>query len=187
MPKRLFDITFALLLLVIFLLPMMLIAAVIHFTSGPPILFLSKRIGRNNKIFSMPKFRTMHLKTPQKATHLIENPQEWLIPIGSLLRQTSLDEIPQLWSILRGDMSFVGPRPALFNQDDLIGLRKKTGVDQLTPGLTGWAQINGRDKLSIPDKVALDTEYLQQKSLWLDIKILIITLYKAALGFEVNH
>lgn len=141
----------------------------------------------HNKIFKMPKFRTMQVDTPAVATHLLTNPQQFLTPIGSFLRQSSLDELPQLWSILKGDMSFVGPRPALFNQDDLVALRTRFGVDTIKPGLTGWAQINGRDELPIPEKVALDAEYLKRQSFWFDIKILILTFQKVLKKDGVTH
>ncbi|MNJ96109.1 Undecaprenyl phosphate N,N'-diacetylbacillosamine 1-phosphate transferase [compost metagenome] len=141
----------------------------------------------HNKIFKMPKFRTMQVDTPAVATHLLTNPQQFLTPIGSFLRKSSLDELPQLWSILKGDMSFVGPRPALFNQDDLVALRTRFGVDTIKPGLTGWAQINGRDELPIPEKVALDVEYLKRQSFWFDIKILILTFQKVLKKDGVTH
>lgn len=141
----------------------------------------------HNKIFKMPKFRTMRVDTPAVATHLLTNPQQFLTPIGSFLRKSSLDELPQLWSILKGDMSFVGPRPALFNQDDLVALRTRFGVDNIKPGLTGWAQINGRDELPIPEKVALDAEYMKRQSLWFDIKILILTFQKVLKKDGVTH
>jgi O-antigen biosynthesis protein WbqP len=159
----------------------------VYFSSKGPVLYWSKRIGKNNLVFYMPKFRTMYMKTPEVATHLLKNPDKFLTPIGGLLRKTSLDELPQIWSVIIGDMNFVGPRPALFNQEDLIILRKEKEVDRLTPGITGWAQVNGRDELSIPDKVALDLEYLNQQSFWMDMKILWMTLSKIIKRDGVSH
>jgi len=156
-------------------------------TSRGGILYWSNRVGRNNQTFKMPKFRTMRVNTPVVATHLLGNPENYLTPIGPFLRKSSLDELPQLWSILKGDMSFVGPRPALFNQDDLIKLRTNCGVHELVPGLTGWAQINGRDELSIPEKVRLDKYYLDNHSLLLDIKITITTLFKVVHKDGIVH
>jgi len=153
--KRFVDFTIGLMALAILWLPMLLVALLVRVTSPGPLLYWSDRVGRNNRLFKMPKFRSMRIDTPAVATHLLQNPDHWLTPIGSFLRKTSLDELPQLWSILKGDMSFVGPRPALFNQDDLIALRTDAGVHELVPGLTGWAQVNGRDELPIPDKVKL--------------------------------
>ena len=156
-------------------------------TSKGPVLYWSDRIGRNNEIFKMPKFRSMLIDTPAVATHLLDNPDVYLSPIGGFLRRFSLDELPQLLSVLKGDMSFVGPRPALYNQDDLIALRTEKGVDKLLPGITGWAQVNGRDELSIPDKVALDVEYLNRQSFWFDIKILWMTFLKVINRDGVSH
>jgi len=156
-------------------------------TSPGPIVYWSNRVGRNNAIFRMPKFRSMRIDTPAVATHLLQNPDQYLTPIGSFLRKSSLDELPQLWSILVGDMSFVGPRPALFNQDDLVALRTENGVEKLLPGLTGWAQINGRDELPIPEKVALDQYYLQHQSFWFDFKILFLTFLKVVQRDGVSH
>jgi len=156
-------------------------------TSTGPIFYWSQRVGKNNQLFWMPKFRTMRINTPTVATHLLENPQQWLSPVGSFLRKTSLDELPQLWSILMGHMSFVGPRPALFNQQDLIELRTQQGVHILTPGLTGWAQINGRDELPIPQKVAFDFEYLERQSFWFDIEIMMKTFLKVLKHQGVKH
>lgn len=171
-----------------FLLPLIvLIAVLVQLTSSGPVIYWSDRVGRHNKIFRMPKFRSMRVNTPAVATHLLHNPAEWLTPIGPFLRKTSLDELPQLWSILKGDMSFVGPRPALFNQDDLIVLRTDAGVSELLPGLTGWAQINGRDKLSIPEKVKLDIEYLQRRSFAFDLTILWMTFLKVLRRDQVSH
>lgn len=156
-------------------------------TSPGPAIYWSDRVGKNNRIFKMPKFRTMRVDTPAVATHLLANPEKALTPIGSFLRRSSLDELPQLWSILRGDMRFVGPRPALFNQYDLIALRTQHGVDALVPGLTGWAQVNGRDELSIPEKVHFDVQYLQNHSFWMDMKILYLTIVKVIRRAEVSH
>jgi len=166
---------------------MFVMAIFIRITSKGPALYWSDRVGRKNKIFKMPKFRSMRIDTPAVATHLLSDPDEFLSPIGGFLRRTSLDELPQLWSILKGDMSFVGPRPALFNQDDLIALRTEYGVDKLVPGLTGWAQVNGRDELPIPEKVALDVEYMQRQSLWFDTKILWMTFLKVIKRDGVSH
>lgn len=185
--KRAFDIIMAVILLIFSSIPMLMIALLIRFTSPGPILYWSDRVGRNNCLFRMPKFRTMRIDTPAVATHLLDNPDQWLTPIGGFLRKSSLDELPQLFSILKGDMSFVGPRPALFNQDDLIELRTKKGIHVLTPGLTGWAQINGRDELPIPVKVDFDEYYLHHESLLLDMKILLMTVFKAARGEGVQH
>jgi len=168
-------------------LPFLLVAVLVRLTSTGPILYWSDRVGRHNKIFKMPKFRTMRIDTPAVATHLLSNPQQFLTPVGSFLRKSSLDELPQLWSILKGDMSFVGPRPALFNQDDLIALRTQYGVDKVLPGLTGWAQINGRDELPIPDKVKLDVDYLNNQSFWLDLKIIFITFLKVLCRDGIQH
>jgi O-antigen biosynthesis protein WbqP len=156
-------------------------------TSSGPAIYWSDRVGQRNRIFKMPKFRTMRIDTPAVATHLLADPEKALTPIGSFLRKSSLDELPQLWSILRGDMSFVGPRPALFNQYDLIALRTQCGVDALVPGLTGWAQVNGRDALSIPDKVQFDLQYLQERSFTMDMKILYMTFVKVMRRAEVSH
>ncbi len=185
--KRIIDLVLAIIALVVFCIPIVLIALIIKLTSHGPVVYWSNRIGRNNQIFRMPKFRTMRIDTPTVATHLLSNPARYLTPIGSILRMTSLDELPQLWSIFCGDMSFVGPRPALFNQADLISLRTAHQVHVLVPGLTGWAQINGRDELPIPDKVALDVYYLQHRSLLLDIKILLLTILKVLTRDGVTH
>ena len=185
--KRLFDFCLVLLMALLLVVPFLLVAAIVRLTSSGSILYWSDRIGRNNKIFKMPKFRTMRVDTPALATHLLENPEQFLTPIGSFLRKSSLDELPQLWSILKGDMSLVGPRPALFNQHDLIELRTQYGVDKLLPGLTGWAQINGRDELPIPDKVKLDMEYMQNQSLFFDFKIIFMTALKVARRDGVQH
>jgi len=166
---------------------MVVIAILVKLTSKGPVLYWSDRVGRKNKIFKMPKFRSMRVDTPSVATHLLSDPDMYLSPIGGFLRRTSLDELPQLWSIIKGDMSFVGPRPALFNQDDLIALRTEYEVDQLVPGLTGWAQINGRDELPIPEKVALDVEYMHRQSFWFDMKILWMTFLKVIKRDGVSH
>jgi O-antigen biosynthesis protein WbqP len=185
--KRLFDLAVALVAAVFLALPIVMTALAVRLTSPGPALYWSDRVGRHNRIFKMPKFRSMRIDTPAVATHLLQNPEQWLTPIGSLLRKSSLDELPQLWSILKGDMSFVGPRPALFNQDDLIALRTEKGVHELVPGLTGWAQVNGRDELPIPQKVALDAEYLERRSLLFDMKILWLTALKVLTRDGVSH
>lgn len=185
--KRMFDLTLGLCAGVILLLPIVLVALAVRLTSKGPALYWSDRVGRDNKIFRMPKFRSMRVGTPAVATHLLADPRAYLTPIGSFLRKSSLDELPQIWSILTGSMSFVGPRPALFNQDDLISLRTKCGVHELVPGLTGWAQVNGRDELPIPDKVNLDVEYLQRRSLAFDLQILWMTFVKVLRRDGVSH
>lgn len=185
--KRLFDLAIAILAAVFLALPILFIAIAVRLTSPGPILYWSDRVGRQNRIFKMPKFRSMRIDTPVVATHMLQNPRQWLTPIGSFLRKSSLDELPQLWSILKGDMSLVGPRPALFNQDDLIALRTNVGVHELVPGLTGWAQIKGRDELPISEKVELDAEYLQRRSLVFDMKILWITALKVLVRDGVSH
>ena len=185
--KRLFDLALGVPLSIAAIFPCCLIALIIRLTSPGPALYWSDRVGRKNAIFSMPKFRTMRIDTPAVATHLLGDPHRFVTPIGSFLRKTSLDELPQLWSILKGDMSFVGPRPALFNQYDLIELRTRHHVDALLPGLTGWAHINGRDELSIPDKVKLDVEYLERQSWLFDLKILFLTFVKVARREGVTH
>jgi len=185
--KRLFDMAWALSLAMLLIAPIVIVTVLVKLTSRGSILHWSDRIGKNNKIFRMPKFRSMRIDTPAVATHLLPNPDQWLTPIGSFLRKSSLDELPQLWSILIGDMSFVGPRPALFNQDDLIALRTQSGVHELLPGLTGWAQVNGRDELSIPDKVELDVAYLRRRSFWFDLHILWLTVLKVIRHEGVKH
>jgi O-antigen biosynthesis protein WbqP len=185
--KRLFDIVFVLFAAIVLALPFLVVVILVRLTSNGPVLYWSDRVGKGNVIFKMPKFRSMRIGTPPVATHLLKEPKLYLTPIGSLLRQSSLDELPQLWSILVGDMSFVGPRPALFNQDDLITLRTQAGVHELVPGLTGWAQINGRDELPIPEKVKLDVEYLQRQSFWFDIYILWLTFVKVLWRDGVSH
>ena len=185
--KRIFDLLLGIGMLVFLAAPMLIISVAIHFSSKGSALYWSDRLGKNNKIFKMPKFRSMLADTPAVATHLLDNPDSYLSPIGGFLRRSSLDELPQLFSVLKGDMSFVGPRPALFNQDDLIALRTENGVNKLLPGITGWAQVNGRDELSIPDKVALDVEYLDRQSFWLDMKILWMTFLKVINRDGVSH
>ena len=185
--KRLFDILLSCLLLLVFGIPILLVALMVKITSKGPALYTSDRVGIHNSIFRMYKFRTMKIDTPQVATHLMTNPNQYLTPIGNFLRKTSLDELPQLFNILKGDMSFVGPRPALFNQDDLVALRTEKGIDSLVPGLTGWAQINGRDELPIPDKVEFDEYYYKNKSFLLDFKILFLTFVKVIRHEGVDH
>lgn len=187
MMKRLFDLFLAVFAIVVMGLPMLVIALMVKLSSEGPVLYWSDRVGRNNRIFSMPKFRSMRVGTSAVATHLLENPQAWLTPVGGFLRKTSLDELPQLWSILKGDMSFVGPRPALFNQTDLISLRTRHGVHEALPGLTGWAQINGRDELPIPQKVALDVEYLRRRSFMFDLRIILRTAVKVIRRESISH
>lgn len=185
--KRTFDLLLAIFAGVILIIPMTIIALVVRLTSPGPILYWSDRVGRGNQLFKMPKFRSMRVNTPAVATHLLTDPNAYLTPVGSFLRKTSLDELPQLWSILKGDMSFVGPRPALFNQDDLIALRTEVGLHELLPGLTGWAQVNGRDELPVPAKVQLDAEYLQRRSLRFDVQILWMTVLKVLQRDGVAH
>jgi len=185
--KRIFDLVLAIFLIIIFSFPFFIIAALVFFTSEGPIFNWSDRVGKNNKIFKMPKFRSMFIDAPVVPTHLLINPDLYLTSIGSFLRRSSLDELPQLFSVLKGDMSFVGPRPVISNEVDLIALRIKKGVDTLLPGITGWAQVNGRDKLSTSHKVALDFEYLNRQSCWFDIKILWITFLKVIQGDDVSH
>jgi O-antigen biosynthesis protein WbqP len=185
--KRSFDFILVLIATFIFIVPLCLIAIIVKFTSVGPIIYWSDRVGRHNKIFRMPKFRTMRIDTPAVATHLLPDPKSFLTPVGSFLRKSSLDELPQMWNIFRGNMSFVGPRPALFNQDDLIALRTEYGVDKILPGLTGWAQINGRDELPIPEKVKLDVDYLNHQSFWFDMKIIFLTFLKVMFRDGVAH
>ena len=185
--KRLFDLALGLCAALVLALPVLLVAVLVRLTSPGPALYWSDRVGKGNRIFRMPKFRSMRVGTPAVATHLLADPKAHLTPIGSFLRKSSLDELPQLWSILKGDMSFVGPRPALFNQDDLIALRTECGVHELVPGLTGWAQVNGRDELPILEKVKLDAEYLQRKSIIFDIHILWLTFVKVLRRDGVSH
>ena len=185
--KRLFDLVCSFVALLVLASVMLVISIMVKLTSPGPILYWSDRVGRNNNIFKMPKFRTMRTDTPAVATHLLGDPDRWLTPIGKFLRKSSLDELPQLFSILTGDMSIVGPRPALFNQNDLIALRTEKGVHKLTPGLTGWAQINGRDELPIPVKVEFDVWYLENRSFWLDLKIIVMTFVKVVRKEGVTH
>jgi len=185
--KYTFDLLIGILLLLFLTLIMLIITIAVRSTSRGRVFYWSDRIGRDNKIFKMPKFRSMLVDTPPIATHLLDNPNDYLSPIGGFLRRSSLDELPQIFSVLKGDMSFVGPRPALFNQEDLIALRTEKGVDKLLPGVTGWAQVNGRDELSIASKVALDVEYLHRQSFWFDIKILWMTFLKVVKRDGVSH
>ena len=185
--KRALDALLAATALLVLAIPIALVALAVKLTSRGPALYWSERIGRDNRTFRMPKFRSMRVDTPVVATHLLESPDRWLTPIGSFLRRSSLDELPQLWSILVGDMSIVGPRPALFNQHDLIELRTQRGVHRLRPGLTGWAQVNGRDEIPIPEKVAYDTWYLEHRSLALDLRIVLLTAVKVLRKEGVSH
>ena len=185
--KRFFDLLMSLLAVLVLSPLIILVALLAKITSKGPALYWSNRVGRCNIIFMMPKFRTMQIGTPAVATHLLSDSGQYLTPVGSFLRKSSLDELPQLWSILIGDMSFVGPRPALFNQEDLIALRTQYGVDKLVPGLTGWAQVNGRDELSIPVKVQYEVEYLQKQSFWFDMKILGLTFLRVVRRAGVSH
>lgn len=185
--KRLFDLLFGLWVAAFLVWPILMIAILVRLTSTGPAIHWSDRVGRNNVIFRMPKFRTMRLDAPNVASHLLQNPADFITPFGRFLRRTSLDELPQIWSILKGDMSFVGPRPALFNQDDLVALRTQAGVHELVPGLTGWAQVNGRDELPIPVKVQFDAEYLQRQSFRFDLYILWLTFLKVMHCDGVSH
>ena len=185
--KRIFDLAWALLALLALAIPIGLVALLVKSTSHGPAVYWSERVGRYNKLFRMPKFRTMRVDTPAVATHLLLDPQQFLTPVGSFLRKSSLDELPQLWSIIKGDMSLVGPRPALFNQHDLIALRTRHGIDLVRPGLTGWAQINGRDELPIPDKVKLDQDYVSRQTFALDVKIIFLTFLKVLRRDGVVH
>jgi O-antigen biosynthesis protein WbqP len=190
MMKRFVDVTLSIIAIFLLSLLILLTYILVKVTSRGPALFWSNRVGQNNMIFSMPKFRSMLIGTPQIATHLMNqqaNPNSYLTPIGSFIRKTSLDELPQLWSVLKGDMSIVGPRPALFNQDDLISLRTDHNVHTLKPGITGWAQVNGRDEIPIPQKVAFDIYYLTHQSLWFDIKIMIMTVIKVLRRDNITH
>jgi len=185
--KYIFDLLLGVVFFLLLSPLILLVAIAVSLSSKGPSLYFSDRVGKNNKIFKMPKFRSMLVGTPAVATHLLDNPDSYLSPIGGFLRRSSLDELPQLFSVLKGDMSFVGPRPALYNQDDLITLRTQKGVDKLLPGITGWAQVNGRDELSIPDKVILDVEYLNRQSFWFDMKILWMTFLKVMKRDGVSH
>lgn len=185
--KRAFDVILALLILPFAAVVMIFVAAAVKLTSKGPVLYHSDRVGKRKTIFKMPKVRSMRTDTPAVATHLLENPDNYLTPIGSFLRKTSLDEVPQLWNILKGDMSFVGPRPALFNQDDLVALREENGINELTPGLTGWAQVTGRDDLPIPDKVVREVYYKERQSFLFDIYILFLTFWSVVASKGVKH
>ena len=185
--KRFVDLTLTFVTMLLLALPIIMVSVLVKLTSKGPIIYWSDRVGKDNIIFKMPKFRSMKINTPAVATHLLSDPKSVLTPVGDFLRKSSLDELPQLWSIFKGHMSFVGPRPALFNQDDLIDLRTSKGVHKLVPGLTGWAQINGRDELPIPKKVALDVEYLRHQSLWIDFKIMWLTFIKVIKKDGVSH
>ena len=185
--KRLFDLVSSALGIIVLALPLLMVALAVKLTSPGPVFYWSDRVGRHNRIFRMPKFRSMRTDTPAVATHLLQDPDAWLTPIGAFLRKTSLDELPQLWSILAGDMSIVGPRPALFNQDDLIALRTERSVHELAPGLTGWAQVNGRDELPISQKVELDVEYLRRRSFLFDLWIVWLTVIKVLRRDGVSH
>jgi O-antigen biosynthesis protein WbqP len=185
--KRLFDLLVVLFASFFLAIPLLILSILIFLTSTGSIIYWSERVGQFNRFFKMPKFRSMNEETPQTASHLLKKPELYLTPIGSFLRKSSLDELPQLWSVLKGDMSIVGPRPALFNQDDLIALRRERGVDKLKPGITGWAQVNGRDDLSVYDKVVFDEKYLIQQSFWFDVKILWITFLQVIKCNEVSH
>lgn len=184
---RSFNVIISTLCIIILILPLFIIALLVKITSKGPVIHWSKRIGKSNQIFSMPKFRTMKIDTPQVATHLLSNSHNYLTCIGGLLRKSSLDELPQLWSIIKGDMNIVGPRPALFNQDDLIKLRTDNNVHMIPPGLTGWAQINGRDEITIEKKVKLDREYLEKRSLFFDLKIIALTIYNVIVRKNISH
>lgn len=185
--KRIFDLTLAVFVGIILLIPILIIALAVRLTSEGPVLYWSDRVGRNNQIFKMPKFRSMRIDTPDIATHLLQEPDAWLTSIGNVLRKSSLDELPQIWSVINAEMSFVGPRPALYNQTDLIALRKKAGIDKLLPGITGWAQINGRDYLNVEEKVTFDLEYLNKKSIYFDTKIILLTIFKVIKKESIKH
>lgn len=185
--KRALDLALAALFAPVVLTFLIFVAVAVKITSLGPVLHISKRVGKDKKAFAMAKVRTMQEGTPQVATHLLERPERYLTPIGGFLRKSSLDELPQLWHVITGDMSFVGPRPALFNQDDLIALREEYGIDDLVPGITGWAQVNGRDELSITEKVRLEREYRDRQSLWFDLRILCLTALRVLTGAGVNH
>ena len=185
--KKFFDISLSITLLLLLFIPILLIGVIVLLTSSGSAIYWSERVGKNNKIFKMPKFRSMSINTPSVASHLLDRPDSYLSPIGGFLRRTSLDELPQLLSVLKGDMSFVGPRPALYNQDDLISLRSQKGIDKLLPGITGWAQVNGRDELSIDEKVELDFEYMLKQSLYFDVKILFKTFLKVIKRNDIKH
>lgn len=185
--KRIFDLILCLILILLLLIPIFLISVIIFITSSGPVIYWSNRIGKDNKIFNMPKFRTMLTNTPSVATHLLKDPDKYLTPIGKLLRKYSLDEIPQLWSVLKGDLSFVGPRPALFNQNDLINLRTKNLIHKIIPGITGLAQVNGRDRLSIKKKVKFDADYMKVRSFSTDLRIIYVTIKKVIISSDIKH
>ena len=185
--KRIFDVLVSLILIFVFLPVFLIVSVAIKLNSNGPVIHWSKRVGFNNSIFLMPKFRSMYVDTPQVATHLLSNSSNHITTVGNFLRKTSLDELPQLWSVLKGDMSLVGPRPALFNQDDLVALRTEMGVHKLRPGVTGWAQINGRDDLPIPTKVKFDREYVERQSFLFDLKIIFLTAFKVLKSDGVSH
>jgi O-antigen biosynthesis protein WbqP len=185
--KRFFDLSLVFISVIILFIPVLLIVLAVRLTSKGTVLYWSDRVGRNNNIFRMPKFRSMRSDTPDVASHLLQEPDAWLTPIGKFLRKSSLDELPQIWSVLKGEMSYVGPRPALYNQADLIALRKEAGIDKLLPGITGWAQINGRDELNIEEKVIFDKEYLNKESILFDLKIILLTIISIIKGSGIKH
>jgi O-antigen biosynthesis protein WbqP len=185
--KRILDLSLVFISVIILFIPILLLASAVRLTSIGPVLYWSDRVGCNNKIFRMPKFRSMRTDTPDVATHLLQEPDAWVTPIGNFLRKSSLDELPQIWSVLNGEMSFVGPRPALYNQADLIALREEAGIDKLLPGITGWAQINGRDELNIEEKVLFDKEYLYKKSIFFDLKIILLTFIRIIKSDGIKH
>ena len=185
--KRIFDLSLVFISVIILFIPILLIALAVRLSSNGPVLYWSDRVGRNSKIFRMPKFRSMRTDTPDVASHLLQEPDAWLTPIGNFLRKSSLDELPQIWSVLKKEMSFVGPRPALYNQADLIALREEAGIDKLLPGITGWAQINGRDELNIEEKVLFDKEYLYKKSIFFDLKIILLTIIRIIKSDGIKH
>lgn len=185
--KRIFDLSLVFISVIILFIPIFLIALAVRLSSNGPVLYWSDRVGRNSKIFRMPKFRSMRTDTPDVASHLLQEPDAWLTPIGNFLRKSSLDELPQIWSVLKKEMSFVGPRPALYNQADLIALREEAGIDKLLPGITGWAQINGRDELNIEEKVLFDKEYLYKKSIFFDLKIILLTIIRIIKSDGIRH
>lgn len=185
--KRIFDLSLVFISVIILFIPILLIALAVRLSSNGPVLYWSDRVGCNSKIFRMPKFRSMRTDTPDVASHLLQEPEAWLTPIGNFLRKSSLDELPQIWSVLKKEMSFVGPRPALYNQSDLIALREEAGIDKLLPGITGWAQINGRDELNIEEKVLFDKEYLYKKSIFFDLKIILLTIIRIIKSDGIKH
>ena len=185
--KRIFDLSLVFISVIILFIPILLIALAVRLTSSGPVIYWSDRVGRNSQIFRMPKFRSMRTDTPDVASHLLQEPDAWLTPIGNFLRKSSLDELPQIWSVLKKEMSFVGPRPALYNQADLIALREEAGIDKLLPGITGWAQINGRDELNLEEKVLFDKEYLYKKSIFFDLKIILLTIIRIIKSDGIRH